>query len=53
MCSSLDEMDGFHGILDHFVSNIPAWEAYCDTIHPETEPLPVPWNTQLDMFAVS
>ncbi|XP_045510942.1 dynein axonemal heavy chain 7 [Colias croceus] len=48
--NSLNEMDDFHGILDHFLANIPKWEAYCDTPDPHNQPLPEPWNTKLGMF---
>ncbi|KOB68985.1 Dynein heavy chain 7, axonemal [Operophtera brumata] len=48
--NGLDEMDGFKGILNHFISNIPAWEKYCDTPDPQNQPLPEPWRTKLSPF---
>lgn len=51
--SRLNEIEKFHGIVDHFIKNIPAWEAYCDTTDPHHQPLPAPWNNKLTMFEVS
>ncbi|CAH0689857.1 unnamed protein product [Chilo suppressalis] len=48
--NGLNEIQKFHGILDHFLANIPAWEKYCDSSDPQNQPLPEPWNTKLDAF---
>lgn len=49
---SLNEIEKYHGILDHFMQNIPQWEAYCDTPDPHNQPLPEPWNKKLNSFEV-
>ncbi|KOB65444.1 Uncharacterized protein OBRU01_22740, partial [Operophtera brumata] len=46
----LNEMDGFRGILDHFISNIPAWEEYCNSPDAHNQPLPLPWEKKLSSF---
>ncbi|CAH0726009.1 unnamed protein product, partial [Brenthis ino] len=43
-------MEQFQGIVEHFMAQLPQWEAYCDTPDPHAQPLPAPWNTKLDMF---
>ncbi|XP_047987651.1 dynein axonemal heavy chain 7-like [Leguminivora glycinivorella] len=48
--NALNEIDVFHGILDHFMAHISAWEEYCDTPDPHNQPLPQPWETKLKPF---
>ncbi|XP_045534007.1 dynein axonemal heavy chain 7 [Papilio machaon] len=48
--NGLSEFDKFKNIVTHFSSNIPKWEAYCNTLDPHNQPLPEPWNTNLDSF---
>ncbi|XP_052747260.1 dynein axonemal heavy chain 7 [Bicyclus anynana] len=48
--NGLNEIEKFHGILDHFTKNIPQWEAYCDTLDPHNQPLPEPWDKKFSMF---
>lgn len=50
---SLNEIEKFDGILDHFLANTSKWEDYCNTADPQNQPLPAPYNTQLDMFEVA
>ncbi|XP_041972117.1 dynein axonemal heavy chain 7 isoform X2 [Aricia agestis] len=46
----LNELEKFRGILDHFKSNMKKWEAFCNAVDPQNQPLPAPWDTQLDSF---
>ncbi|XP_026726846.1 dynein heavy chain 7, axonemal [Trichoplusia ni] len=48
--NGLNEFDKYHGILDHFIKNIPAWEDYCDSPDPQNQPIPSPWDKKLDQF---
>uniref|UniRef100_A0A2A4JQR8 Dynein axonemal heavy chain 7 n=1 Tax=Heliothis virescens TaxID=7102 RepID=A0A2A4JQR8_HELVI len=48
--NALNEFPKFNGILDHFLQNVPVWEAYCDTPDPQDQPLPDPWGKKLDSF---
>ncbi|XP_068620866.1 dynein axonemal heavy chain 7 [Battus philenor] len=48
--NGLNEFEKFKGILGHFTSHVSDWEAFCDTPDPHNQPLPEPWNTNLDEF---
>ncbi|XP_072937032.1 dynein axonemal heavy chain 7 [Epargyreus clarus] len=48
--NGLNEIDAFHGIVDHFTAHVNDWEAFCDTKDPQNQPLPEPWNSKCDMF---
>lgn len=48
----LNEFDKFQGIVKHFTEHLNQWEAFCDTPDPQNQPLPAPWNENLDAFEV-
>ncbi|RMX56942.1 hypothetical protein pdam_00011068, partial [Pocillopora damicornis] len=44
-CSALPS---FQGILKHFTARISEWKAFYDSATPQTEPLPEPWEDDLN-----
>ncbi|XP_075991785.1 dynein heavy chain at 36C [Anticarsia gemmatalis] len=48
--NALNEVEKFHGVVDHFINNLPEWEAFCDSVSPHTTPLPSPWDKKLKEF---
>jgi dynein heavy chain len=46
----LNQLPHFNGILDDFIKSSDRWQKIYDSVSPETETLPLPWNTKLDPF---
>jgi len=44
-CSALPS---FNGILKHFTEHLSEWKAFYDSASPQTEPLPEPWEDELN-----
>ncbi|XP_068702145.1 dynein axonemal heavy chain 3-like [Montipora foliosa] len=44
-CSGLPS---FQGILNHFTEHLVEWKAFYDSTSPQTEPLPDPWEDELN-----
>ena len=48
--AGLEQHEGFAGLADSVGANLGAWRAYYDAAKPEFEPLPEPWQSELDSF---
>jgi dynein heavy chain len=46
----LDKLPTFKGVLDAFMKHSSVWKRIYDSVSPETEKLPAPWDTKLDQF---
>jgi len=46
----LEELKELRGIVEHFKSNLRAWQAIYDHFSPEKQPLPPPWHDKTTAF---
>ncbi|XP_048589777.1 dynein axonemal heavy chain 3-like isoform X2 [Nematostella vectensis] len=42
------DLPAFSGLMKHFSENLETWKAFYDTPSPQSEPLPEPWNDDLN-----
>ena len=47
---NLSTLPKFHGIHKHFADNLDEWRNIYDSVTPESDPLPSPWESKLNML---